>query len=580
MTTSLAIIAPTERSSPGATGGARSATPAPGVETPEISHADEAGPLIKEIMRRYRPKAGSIDALGVCLDLIEGRGEAEVIASLRRLAPAWRDHAIACVYAILMPGDRRKRLGAYFTPPHLVDHLISRLTDLGLDLTQDRLRDPAAGGAAFLVPLARRKVKSWRDADVADDEILTRLPAQLFGREIDPDLATLANALVRRMLTDEFHIQAAGIAALEIVATGDSLDQEFARDHAVDHEIGNPPYLRLPRALLTERQAEFEDIASGRLNLYAMFLRRAVDHVPPGGLVGYVIPASFLGGPEFTTFRSRMDELAEVLVVDIIEKRSDVFLDATQDACFVVLRRRGKAPNDGERATVSSGVLRADGSFSLVGRAVVEPGGEPWRLPGEDQEGTATLLTWGYRGAIGYLVANRQSERLHAEPGLGRYPLVWAKAIAPDGVFDFDRGRKHRGKGWVDAPATAPYIIRTECVAVQRTSSRGQKRRIAAALIPAGFLQAHGGVVAENHVILLVPREGEAWDGQALAEALNDPAASEQLDRMCGSASISVRLLEKLRLPRPLLRLTSEASPAPSASSDDLSVAVEHPDGP
>ena len=225
MTASLAIIVSTERSSPEETGGARSATPAPGVENPEIGHADEAGPLIKEIMRRYRPKAGSIDALGVCLDLVEGRGEAEVIASLGRLAPAWRDHAIACVYAILIPGDRRKRLGAYFTPPHLVDHLISRLTDLGLDLTQDRLRDPAAGGAAFLVPLARRKVKSWRDVDVADDEILMRLPAQLFGREIDPGLATLANALVRRMLTDEFHIQADGVAALEIVDTGDSLDQ-------------------------------------------------------------------------------------------------------------------------------------------------------------------------------------------------------------------------------------------------------------------------------------------------------------------------------------------------------------------
>ena len=576
----LAINTSGERSSAEETSNSWSATPSSDVEGAKITRADNVGPLVKEIMRHYRRMAGTADALRECLDLIEGRGDEQVAASLERLTPAWRDHAIACVYAILMPSDRRKRLGAYFTPPHLVDHLISRLTTLGLNLTQDRLRDPAAGGAAFLVPLARRKVQIWRDAGVADDEILTRLPAQLFGCEIDPDLAKLANALVRRMLTDEFHIDARMVASLDIVATGDSLDRKFADENPVDHEIGNPPYLRLPRAHLTERQAEFEDIASGRLNLYAMFLRRAVDHVPPGGLVGYVIPASFLGGPEFTIFRSRMDELAEVLVLDIIEKRSDVFLDATQDACFVVLRRRGEVLEGSERAVVSSGVLQADGSFRPLGNAVVEPGGEPWRLPGEDRGDAATLLTWGYRGTVGYLVANRQPERLHAEPGPGRFPLVWAKAIAPNGGFDFERGLKHREKGWVDAPATAPYIVRTECVAVQRTSSRGQKRRIAAALIPASFVRAHGGVVAENHVILLVPRGEETWDGEALAGALNDLTASEQLDRMCGSASISVRLLEKLRLPRPPIRLKSETSPTPKTSHVAPLCPAGRPDGP
>ncbi|HEX8233676.1 MAG TPA: hypothetical protein VF559_10075 [Caulobacteraceae bacterium] len=105
----------------------------------------------------------------------------------------------------------------------------------------------------------------------------------------------------------------------------------------VDHEVGNPPYLRLPRALESERQDEFGDISNGWLNLYAMFLRRTLDHVPPGGLIDYVIPASFLGRPEFKGFRSKVSLLAQVLVIDLIEKRSDVLLDATQDACFVIL---------------------------------------------------------------------------------------------------------------------------------------------------------------------------------------------------------------------------------------------------
>jgi adenine-specific DNA-methyltransferase len=78
--------------------------------------------------------------------------------------------------------------------------------------------------------------------------------------------------------------------------------------------------------------------------------------VPTGGLVGYVIPASFLGGPEFSSFRKRVLQLAEVLVVDLIEKRSDVFLDAIQDACFVILRRRPEALTQPEASQAISGV--------------------------------------------------------------------------------------------------------------------------------------------------------------------------------------------------------------------------------
>lgn len=512
--------------------------------------AQAAGPVIKTILSTVKPTAPS-DPLVLCLQLIQGGGPQVAQDALATLSPAWRDHAIASVYAVLMPEGRRKRLGAYFTPPHLVNHLVERLKAFGLDLRQDRVRDPAAGGAAFLVPLARRKVALWQEAGEKDRKIVELLSTQLRGGEIDQGLAQLANALLKRMLTDEFGIARDLVDDLEIVVTGDSLGDSSAVLPKIDHEIGNPPYLRLPRSLEPARQAEFDDISNGRLNLYAMFLRRALDHVPPGGLVGYVIPASFLGGPEFRAFRAKIVQLAEVLVVDLIEKRSDVFLDATQDACFVVLRRRTSPLADNVDLTASSGLLEGNGTFRALGKATIQRGGAPWRLPGAEPAGSATLSTWGYRATIGYLVANRQADRLHLEPGPDRYPLIWAKAISPEGVFDFNRGLKHKKNGWVNAPDTAAYIIRTECVAIQRTSSRGQRRRLTAAAISDAFVEQHGGIVAENHVILLVPTRPDAVSSTMLASALNDATVSEELDRVCGSASISARLLESLRLPDP-----------------------------
>lgn len=506
-----------------------------------------AGPLINEILARYRTKSRKVKALSECMSLLRGRGNPEIAATLLKLSPAWHDHAIASVYAALMPNKKRKRLGAYFTPPHLVEHLVARLQGLGLDLASHKLRDPAAGGAAFLVPLARIKVRTWRASGLSDRRIIALLKAQLHGKEIEPDLAKLANSLLRNMLIKEFGISNDLVKKLELVRTGDSL--LLKPERMADHEIGNPPYLRLARSNRRKLQDEFDDIASGRLNLYTMFIRRSVDRIPAEGMMGYVVPSSFLGGPEFSMFRRRILQLAEVLVIDVVEKRSDVFLDAIQDACFIILKKRPRPIAVPPISYAESGVLKSNGEFSVSGKAVLDNAGGAWKLPGSERASAATLIELGYKGVIGYLVSNRQKERLYKQSGKGRYPLIWAKAISVTGKFDFERGVKHKNLGWVEAPASAHYIVKNKCVAVQRTSSRGQKRRLNAAAIGAKFIKENGGIVAENHVILLIPCRSDAWSPSKVAKILNAPAASEELDRVCGSASISVRLLERIRFP-------------------------------
>ncbi len=72
----------------------------------------------------------------------------------------------------------------------LVDHLVSSLTACEMDPVEHRLRDPAAGGAAFLVPLARIKMAAWRKWGLDDAEIARRLRVHLVGREIESELAT------------------------------------------------------------------------------------------------------------------------------------------------------------------------------------------------------------------------------------------------------------------------------------------------------------------------------------------------------------------------------------------------------
>lgn len=519
-----------------------------------LSHAPDqvvlvAAQTLDGILKYYRPLAGKVRAKAECLRLTEGKGPAAVQTALATLSAEWADYAIASIYAILMSHARRKTLGAYFTPPHLVDHLLRRMGKLGMDISHHKMRDPAAGGAAFLVPLARRMVAEWRNEGISERGIVTLLRRRLLGTEIDRGLADIANALLRRMLVREWGFRPSIVKDLEIVRRANALVRRTVLE-PTDHEVGNPPYRRLSIHEHMAMHRRFGDIASGRLNLYAMFMRRAVAEVPAGGLVGHIVPASFLGGPEFSAFRRRLLELAEVLVVDLVDQRSGVFVDATQDACFIVLRRRDKEVKD-EECWASSGILHTNGHFVAAADMHLTSDGTAWHLPGPEAQFTATLEDWGYRASVGYLVPYRQATRMHDRPAKGRMPLIWAKAVGQDGSFDHSRGVSSKRAGWVSVPPNAPYVVRDPCVVVQRTSSRDQRRRVVAAAVPDAFMRQHGGLVGENHVLLLVRSRPDAPPPAALAQALNNPLVSQAMNRVCRSASIPVCAIKGLRLPPP-----------------------------
>jgi adenine-specific DNA-methyltransferase len=290
---------------------------------------------------------------------------------------------------------------------------------------------------------------------------------------------------------------------MTLISRGDTL--AVAKDEGADHEIGNPPFLRLAARDEPSDFERFDDISSGRLNLYAVFVRRGIEALRAEGMLAYIIPASFIGGPEFRKFRKRIRQLAEVLAVDMINGRSTVFTNVVQDTCVLILRKRTNQLVDLKAAYASSNSVSGDGAIVATGKIKLPADDGAWILPGTKADLPSTLSEWGYAPRIGYLVANRQKDRIHKRQAKGRVPLIWAKAIGQDGTFDFAKGAKLREHGWVDVPEDAPYVARQACVAIQRTSSRNQKKRLTAAAIPSEFIAQHGGVVAENHVILLLP---------------------------------------------------------------------------
>lgn len=515
---------------------------------------------LSNLLRQARRQlTKGVDPCALCLNLIEGNGPTRLQSMVGRLAPEERDHAIATIYTLLLDQERRRELGAYFTPPHLVNHLVRRLQHFGLDIRTHRIHDPAAGGAAFIVPLVRHLVMELRAKGFSNEKIVASLCGRLTGMELDEGLAAVANALVRRMLREEFGITLRNASSL--VTQGDSLKNDAINN--LDILIGNPPYGKVGAKGNIRWRKKFSDIAGGQLNLYSMFVRQGLDRLKPGGLLGFIIPMSFIGGPEFAAFRAKITELANVLSIDLIEKRTAVFVDVIQDAAIIVLQRKFNAM---KTVAPTSAVVRSDGSILNLGAPIIAVDGKPWRMPSTELvEGGFRLADYGYKATVGYLVANRQSQRLRKKGGKGVLPLIWAKAITSRGRFNHERGAEHTGKIWVRARATAPYIIRKACVVLQRTSNRKQKRRLNAAVVPQAFIDRHGGVIGENHVIFLVAGENPRISPKRLAILMNSESVNRRFESMCGTVSVSAKLLAEIDLPNPDLLADMNSENAESA---------------
>jgi adenine-specific DNA-methyltransferase len=493
--------------------------------------------------------------LQVCEAIIEGRlVDRKVRAFFSNLPNDERHYWIASLYALLMPKARRRKLAAYFTPPHLAHHAIDALVEAGISPGRHRILDPASGGAAFLVPLAARIVAEGRQQRLHTKTILQSINDTLHGVEIDSGLAKLSQCLLTDLLAAE--IETSGVELAGLIERADTLKLDRP-DHLYDAVIGNPPYGRILRPSTALRRRYCSVISDGYVNLYALFVEQALQWVRPGGVICLIIPMSFVGGPYFASLRQRILEKASVLRLDLIDKRSDVFLDVLYDLCVIVLRR-----TDGPKreAVAKTSVLLIDQPSRSLGQLELptQPNNHVWALPDEGagaalfQPGLATLEDYGYLAKTGYFVWNREQHRyrIGRKPRPNEVPLFWAHNVRPNQKCrpqDGDAGNI----GFAKIPKTSSAIIRSDAVILQRTSNRRQKRRLIGAVIRKSGVIGGRGFVTENHTIVIVadPKKRQQLPLRMVCRLLNTAAVDTRFRRMSGSVSVSTKALRDLPLP-------------------------------
>lgn len=478
---------------------------------------------------------------------------------------------IGTTYAAALPSETRARRGVYYTPPALVTRLLDQVTAAGIDWTRCRVLDPACGGGAFLAPVAQRLVKCL--SHLEPRQLLQVIADRVRGFEIDPVSGWISQVFLEAVVMPA--CSAAGRRLPPVVEIGDSLARSDSGP-VYDLVVGNPPYGRV--TLPTELRSRYAASLYGHANLYGLFTDLALRWVRPGGIVAFVTPTSFLAGEYFKNLRRLLGREAPPVAVDFIDQRKGVFDGVLQEAALATYRRGGRP-----RSTTVHRVTPLDEStmrVEPVGEfALPKAPDEPWLIPrdlpqaalmGRLRGMTHRLRDWGFAVSTGPLVWNRHRGQLCRKGNGGCLPVVWAEAVSSDGRFALRATKPKRQPFFKPRPSDAWLVTRHGCVLVQRTTAKEQSRRLIAAVLPGDLVEAHGGVVVENHVNMLRPKgAGSCIPLAALAAFLNSAVADQVFRCLSGTVAVSAYELEAMPLPPPeALSRLSEAVAAGAPRSD------------
>lgn len=485
------------------------------------------------------------------LSLAAGAGISAAISP-----PLHAGYLLSSLYTTMLPEKMRSTLGAYYTPPALVERLLDMVTEAGFDWKKGHILDPACGGGAFLAPVAVRMLRSLDTTDPAF--VLRNIATKLHGFEIDPFAAWVSMVILETTLLPV--CMKANKRLPNLIETKDSLVISEGELKLYDLVIGNPPYGKV--TLDNTLRQTYRRSLYGHANLYGLFTDLAVRLVKPSGLIGYVTPTSFLGGQYFKALRSLMKEKAPPVMMDFVTERQGVFEDVLQETMLTVYKQAegGQTPvtvhfmkSNGEENPVQ---IQEVGMFKLPSN-----GEEPWFLPRDPQQATLLkklaamphrLKDYGFCVNTGQLVWNRHKEQLRADKGKECYPLVWAESVMAEGRFNFSAVRRNHTPYFHVHSGQDYLVTRESCVLVQRTTAKEQRRRLIAALLPEAFVRSHGGVVVENHINMIKPIPGKAVVSPAMIAALLNSKALDMIFRcISGSVAVSAYELNSLPLPSP-----------------------------
>ena len=196
----------------------------------------------------------------------------------------------------------RSSEGCVYTPPAVARAIIE-----DLHVGARRVVDPACGAGVFLLEAFRRafarRIENGITPELAAEDALTH---EIAGVDIDEKALAVAEFSLRALafmsggLTRDVHIDLRHADALAAIPE---------LDGQCDCIAGNPPFVEgrgLSGTQLLSLRDRFKSASTGKVNLFVVFIERALAMLKDGGVMAFVIPATFQRNARYKALREML----------------------------------------------------------------------------------------------------------------------------------------------------------------------------------------------------------------------------------------------------------------------------------
>lgn len=255
---------------------------------------------------------------------------------------------------------RRKNQGVYYTPKDITEYIVAntylnytcrdnsqvysqeecfrRIDETGGNtLFNAKVFDPTCGTAEFLLSAIEIKLRlSKRYITLSDADLLT-LTSSIFGNDISYESILLSKIRIYFTIINELKDKANAKQLAKILNKNftcrDYITVKFARPK-YDIIVGNPPYVEYGK-LPVKPDSNYG-------NIYADVLCNAVCELKSTGVIGFVIPLSFVATSRMQSIREDMYKKMNRIFILNYADRPDCLFDGVHQKLSILFGIKGQ----------------------------------------------------------------------------------------------------------------------------------------------------------------------------------------------------------------------------------------------
>ena len=213
---------------------------------------------------------------------------------LKNLVSSWDiiqdGDIVGYIYQKLKSQSSKKKIGQFFTPADIVNHIILKSFEL-MPLPK-RILDPACGSGQFLISIVKN-VMTYAGVNHINSSISSFIQNQLFGFDIDQTAVDIAQFSLSKITGCDKHFLK--IYHFDFLYKDELNLQMFKHHHATfDLIIGNPPWCS---SFTSEQKQYFKknySTSQSGLNTFTLFIERSFEFLKQCGILAFLIPEAYL----------------------------------------------------------------------------------------------------------------------------------------------------------------------------------------------------------------------------------------------------------------------------------------------